>query len=153
MASDKAVLTENERKIAEKRLKIAAVLQYTLPGVPCVYYGDENGMEGHIDPFCRKCFDWEHLNHNLIEFYQKLGKLRSEYNVFKDGSFEELEASGGFIFYKRKKKDSVYVYVNNSSKSRLLHLPEKYEDCITNEIFEKELFIKPYSFGIFKKQK
>ena len=151
MASKKAYMTEKQRENALKKLKMAAVLQYTLPGVPCLYYGDENASEGHIDPFCRKCFDWEHLNEDLIGFYQKLGEIRSKYNVFKDGAFKEIEVNGGFIFYKRKKRSEIYVYVNNSSKNRLLRLPEKLEDCITGEKFENEILIKPYSFGILKK--
>ena len=72
-------MSENTKKSAIEKLKMAAVLQYTLPGVPCLYYGDENGMEGHIDPFCRKCFDWEHLNEDLIGFYSKLGEIREKY--------------------------------------------------------------------------
>ena len=49
-------LVPEDEQEAIKQLKMAAVLQYTLPGVPYLYYGDENGMEGHIDPFCRFCF-------------------------------------------------------------------------------------------------
>ena len=56
MALPTAFLTENEKKRAIEKLKLAVILQYTMPGVPCIYYGDENGMEGHIDPFCRYCF-------------------------------------------------------------------------------------------------
>ena len=77
MAKDTAYLTLESKEIAIKKLKMAAILQYTLPGVPCLYYGDENGMEGHIDPFCRQCFDWEHLNNDLISFYKRLGEIRS----------------------------------------------------------------------------
>ena len=78
MAQESAYLDEKSKKSAIKKLKMAVILQYMLPGVPCIYYGDENAMEGHIDPFCRRCFDWEHLNNDLIEFYQTLGKLREK---------------------------------------------------------------------------
>lgn len=79
MASVQMRLTEKERKLAIEKVKMAALLQYTLPGVPCVYYGDENAAEGYIDPFCRGCFDWEHLNGELISYYQKLGKIRTRF--------------------------------------------------------------------------
>ena len=100
---------------------LASVLQFTLPGVPCIYYGDENAMEGHIDPFCRRCFDWEHLNHDLISFYQKLGEIRKNYrNIFTDGNFENVYAKDGCILFKRINENGcIYVYVNNSSKSYL----------------------------------
>lgn len=154
MATKKAYMNENEREIALKKLKMAAVLQYTMPGVPCLYYGDENGTEGHIDPFCRTCFDWENMNEDLIGFYKKLGQIRAEsQEIFKDGAFKELSVEDGFIFYKRKSEDQIYIYVNNSSKKRVLNLPEKYEDQLTGEIFENELVVKPYSYGIFKMKK
>lgn len=154
MASEKAYMNEMQREIALKKLKMAAILQYTLPGVPCLYYGDENGTEGHIDPFCRTCFDWSNMNEELIAFYSKLGNLRHTFHdIFKDGEFKELAAEDGFIFYKRKKKDSIYVYVNNSSKKHVLRLPENCEDCINGESFENELIVQPYSYGIFKIKK
>ncbi len=71
MAKPSAYLGKKAKGNAIERLKMAAVLQYTLPGVPCVYYGDENGMEGHIDPFCRRCFDCDNTNENLLAFYQR----------------------------------------------------------------------------------
>ncbi len=155
MASEKAYMTEKQRENALKKLKMAAVLQYTLPGVPCLYYGDENGTEGHIDPFCRTCFDWEHLNEELIHFYSKLGKLRKDcHEVFKDGEFQELEVNDGFILYKRKKdNEEIYIYVNNSSKPRLLNLPQKCKDYFSNKFIGKELSIDAYSYGILKKLK
>jgi glycosidase len=153
MSQNWAYLSENDKKNAIKQLKMAAVLQYTMPGVPCIYYGDENAMEGHIDPFCRRCFDWEHLNEDLIEFYSNLGKIREENReIFKDGDFQEIFADEGFLYYKRIKNNSeIYIYTNNSSKSYLLKLSEKYIDCLTNEIFDEYLTVKPYSYKIFKK--
>ena len=154
MASPQAYMSESTKKSAIEKLKMAAVLQYTLPGVPCLYYGDENGMEGHIDPFCRKCFDWEHLNEDLIGFYSKLGEIREKYrDIFNDGDFIDLECQNGLIFYKRIKNDqSVYVFANNSSKTHLLKLSEKYVDCLTNENYQDFLEVKPYSYKIFVKQ-
>lgn len=48
----------SDRELAVQKLKAAAALQYTLPGVPCLYYGDEAGMEGYEDPFNRRFFPW-----------------------------------------------------------------------------------------------
>ena len=38
---------------------LAVLLQATLPGAPCVYYGDEVGLEGANDPDCRAAFPWD----------------------------------------------------------------------------------------------
>ncbi len=153
MAKESAYLNENAKKNAIKKLKMAAILQYTMPGVPSVYYGDENGAEGHIDPFCRRCFDWEHLNEDLIGFYEKLGNIRHKFGeIFKDGDFCELRVDGGLIFYKRSKNNSdVYIYANNSSKSFVLEIDEHYTDCITEKIFEKQIIVESYSYGILVK--
>ena len=152
MAQESAYMSENEKETAIKKLKMAAVLQYTMPGVPCLYYGDENAEEGHIDPFCRRCYNWETQNMDLIAFYARLGKIRKTYqNIFKDGDFEMVYASGGLIFYKRKiENDEIFIYVNNDSKYELFDLNEKLTDCVCDEIYENQLIIKPYSFGILK---
>ncbi len=154
MAKPSAYLSDEAKKAAVIKLKMAAVLQYTMLGVPCLYYGDENGMEGHIDPFCRQCFDWENLNEALIAFYQKLGEIReNNRDVFKDGDWQDLKVCQGLLFYKRQKGDrEIFVYTNNSETTYLVELPEVYEDCFTNEKLTKTLVIKPYSYGIFKKE-
>jgi len=155
MAAKSAYLSENEKQNAINKLKMAAVLQYTLPGVPCLYYGDENGMEGHIDPFCRQCFDWEHLNEDLIGFYSMLGNIRKKYyEIFKDGEFEALKISESLILYKRTKNDAnIYVYANNSSSIYQLEFDGEYLDCITGEKFNGKMIINGYSYGIFVKAK
>ncbi len=151
MAKESALLTKKGREIAIEKLKMCAVLQFTLPGVPCIYYGDENGMEGHIDPFCRQCFNWDNLNVELIEFYTKLGNLRKTYReIFKDGEFKDVITSEGLFVYKRSKnKTNIYVYTNNSSKPYLLNIgKEKLRNALTQETFEKQIELKANSYGI-----
>ena len=153
MASKNAYLNENEKIIAIEKLKMAAVLQYTLPGVPCLYYGDENGMEGHIDPFCRRCFDWDNLNEDLIGFYSKLGELREKYKeIFKDGDFQDIIINESLICYKRTKNNqSIYIYANNSSSIYQLKLNGNYFNCLKNEKLKDKIIIEPNSFGILIK--
>ena len=153
MAKDTAYLDEKSREIAIEKLKMAAVIQFTVAGVPCIYYGDENGAEGHIDPFCRRCYDWERQNHELIDFYATLGKIREKYrDIFKDGDFQEIRSEGGLLFFKRtKNNENIYIYTNNSSKSHLLHYPGKFVDLLSGERFENYRKINPNSFGIFIK--
>ena len=150
MASKNALLSAKNKQKAIEKLKMSAVLQFTLPGVPCVYYGDENGMEGHIDPFCRQCFDWENLNNDLIAFYQKLGAIRKEYReIFKDGYFEEIVCEDGLIIYKRQKNNnSIFVYANNSSKRYNLKV-QNATDLISGNNFQDVMEITPNSYGIF----
>ncbi len=154
MSQKSAYLSEKAKLEAIEKLKMAVVLQYTLPGVPCIYYGDENGAEGHIDPFCRRCFDWEHKNEALIDFYQKMGNIRKTYrDIFKDAEFSLLRAEESLFLYKRENKNGcVYVFVNNGSKRYLLNWGGSFQELISGNVFEEEMEIKPFSYGIFVKQ-
>ena len=154
MACEWAYLSENAKQEAIKKLKMAVILQYTMPGIPCIYYGDENAMEGHIDPFCRRCFNWDHLNNDLIEFYAKLGEIRKKYkHIFKEGEFQELRVEGGLLLYKRFINNAeIYICTNNSSKNYLIQIPEKCIDCLNDEVLENNIEIKSHSYKIFIKE-
>ncbi len=149
-------LTEDERKTGLEKVKLAAVLQYTLPGVPCVYYGDENGMEGYIDPFCRRCFDWENLNEDLIGFYRKLGSIRTALrDIFSDGEYTEVyRGKTSFLLFARVKNGKVcYVYVNNGSEKADILLKDHaaFKELLTDREYVEKLEVLPYSYGIFIK--
>lgn len=94
-------------------MKLAAVMQYTLPGVPCVYYGDEAGVQGYCDPFNRTCYPWGQENKELLDWYQRLGALRSSCPCLREGSFEPLMAYGHTIsFLRRGAGQELMVAVN-----------------------------------------
>ena len=67
-------MNEREYRSATEKLKLAAFLQFVLPSCPCIYYGDEAGMEGFEDPFNRGCFPWEQIDGSLFTFYQSLAR-------------------------------------------------------------------------------
>ena len=153
MASENAILTINERKMAINRLKMAVVLQYTMPGIPCVFYGDENGMEGFGDPFCRRCFDWKNLNEELINFYKKLGEIRKRHaDLFSKGKFETVFSEEGLIIYKRiSDQNEIYVFTNNSSKKYELNLNGNFIELISEKLVKNKFTVNEFSFGIFYK--
>lgn len=147
-------LSQEEKTAAKKKLKMAAVLQFTLPGVPSIYYGDENAMEGYQDPFCRRCFDWEHHDDDLFQFYQKLGKIREKelLEAFTDGVYQEVFAdSSCLVFERRGKKQKAYIYVNNSANIYTIKLTGKFRDHITDIEFNDKILLQPYSYGILSK--
>lgn len=114
---------------AVKFLKLAATLQYTLPGVPSLYYGDEAGVEGFGDPFCRKTYPWGKEDTDILEFYKKLGKIRRENKCFIDGSFIPLYANMGHIAYIREsgdKKNALLIAVNRWCDEAFVDIPEEF---------------------------
>ncbi len=102
-------------------LKLAAVLQYTLPGVPSLYYGDEAGMEGYGDPFCRATYPWGRENTELLEFYKSLSKFRRSNKAFEIGEFIPIFAGEDVVCYKREcRENTVLVAVNCSRNTKII---------------------------------
>lgn len=141
-------LSEQEKRDAKQKLKIAALLQYTLPGVPCVYYGDESGMEGFIDPFCRACFDWENIDKEIFDFYERLGEIRKSFvDIFAEGVYREMYADNGCLVFERKTEhDCVYVFVNHLSNEYSVKLNGRYTDVLNRKDFCG--IIPGHSYGI-----
>ena len=147
-------LSDEERDKAKELLKMAAVLQFTLPGVPCIYYGDEAGMEGYQDPFCRRCFPWDNIDNDLNDFYKKLGKIRTEKlrDIFSEGEYCEIFADTGCIVYSRGASEkTVVVFVNRSSCKYTMHFEGKWKEMLSERTFTDELSIEPQSYGILTK--
>lgn len=69
--------------------RILATVLYALPGVPCLYYGDERGMQGGRDPFDRATFPWgvdrADCGQDLSWLYKGLGGLRRASVVLRHG--------------------------------------------------------------------
>ena len=123
---DNDKLGKEEYEQAVRRLKVAVILQYFLPGIPCIFYGTEVGIHGFKDPFNRKCFDWneEHWDKDLLSFYQAIGKFRKQYHG-AESSFKVLYSDQDvFIFERRNKTNSVFVAVNRGEQRRYIDVPE-----------------------------
>jgi len=116
-------LADEHLKAAKKRLMLASLLQFTLPGVPCVYYGDEAGMEGGADPFNRRCYPWGDEDHELIGWYKDLSRLRKEHSCFKNGKYRLVEARAGvFAFTRGEGPERVLIAINVSCDDRVLNV-------------------------------
>ncbi len=94
-------------------LKTASLIQYTLPGVPSLYYGDETGMQGLKDPFNRACMEWDNPNEELLRWYKRLGEIRKGCPALKDGEFIPVYGNHKTIAYKRTAQSGeILVAVN-----------------------------------------
>lgn len=69
----------------KRRLLSATALQMLLPGVPCIYYGDEAGLWGMGDPFNRRTYPWGRADEGLLEDFKKLIALRNTEKVLHGG--------------------------------------------------------------------
>jgi len=96
-------MSEDEREEAILRLRAATFLQFILPGIPCIFYGDEIGTEGYEDPFCRSCFDWDRVENNeLLDYFRKISDLKNGNKTLKSGDLHVRYLEYGRICIERK---------------------------------------------------
>ena len=96
-----AQLSQQQRSCGIELMKIAVFIQYTLPGIPCVFYGDEEGLDGFEDPFCRAPFPWDNQEKTLLNLHRRLGIIRKEYSQEFLKDIEFLCHSENVISYMR----------------------------------------------------
>ena len=108
-------------------LRMAYAMIFTLPGVPCIYYGDEVAMQGYRDPFNRGYFDWDSKEERVRSILRQLAQLRRSSDAFAEGSLEMLEVQQDFLHYRRTGPTEVAdVFINRSAHSRLCQVQGKY---------------------------
>ncbi len=114
----------HKEDILLQRQQLFSLLQFTFPGVPCIYYGDEAGLEGGKDPENRKTYPWGEENQELVEWYKTISALRNHYDVLQTGAWQLLHAEGpvygfmriienGWDIFGQPKKDNTAVVLFN----------------------------------------
>ncbi len=85
-------LSEGQKGLAKGRLWLAVLVQMCSPGVPCVYYGDEAGVEGYTDPYNRSTYPWGHEDPDTQAIYHNAMALRQRFPMLVNGGFEPFSA-------------------------------------------------------------
>jgi neopullulanase len=100
----------------------------TYPGAPCVYYGDEVGMQGGHDPDCRRTFPWDEgrWNQGLRAYVKQCIALRRAHPALRRGDYTRLYANGDiYAFGRRLGGETLVVVLNASRASFALDVPLK----------------------------
>ncbi len=109
-----------------RALRLCVLLQMTMPGAPCIYYGDEIGLASGDDPDCRQAFPWQaeaQWDHELLAFYRQATALRHRYPALRTGSFEQLQAAGQiYAFHRHLGEQQAVVIFNSGARSRRVEL-------------------------------
>lgn len=122
------VLSENSKEDAytRQRLFLAMLILSFMPGIPCVYYGDEIGMKGEKDPFNRMCFQSENGDPLILRFYRRLFAFRKRIDSLEDYVFQPRGAVGSFYSYSRAGTGGrLIIAANTGSQDYLLNLAIK----------------------------
>jgi len=107
-------------------LRLATVLQMTLPGAPGLYYGDEVGMTGGEEPASRGAFPWhDEASWDLrqLEAVRELGRLRAKHPALRHGTFRTRFAGGDIIAFEREHADERLLVVINRGPADRVWLP------------------------------
>lgn len=97
------------------RLPLAVVWLFCWPGVPCIYYGDEVGVDGNNDPFCRKPFPWDPAlqDETLLALYKRMTTLRKGHQALRYGGCQVIYAEDNVVVFVRVyKQQRVLVAIN-----------------------------------------
>ena len=125
-------LSGEMKEKAVNRLKTAAFLQFCLPGCPCIYYGDEAGMEGFEDPFNRAFYPWGKENAEILEFFKVLSGIKNSYDALRLGNTRFMAQDDENLLMERKTDfETIYAYVGNDPKA----LSEGKEVLLSGENF------------------
>lgn len=155
----------NYASIRSRYLLIAA-LQFTIPGSPTIYYGDEIGLTGGDDPGCRGPFPWKedggsYGDWSLLEEYKKLSALRlGDKDIFTRGSLKFLSSTSHLLVYERRSLEgrAALILINNGSEAEEWALPAEWQGEVIN-LWDGEKVVKtgekwrqgPASFAILVK--
>ncbi|MBR2445656.1 MAG: glycoside hydrolase family 13 protein [Clostridia bacterium] len=149
-------LSAEKRAEAMNLVKIAAALQYTVFGIPSLYYGDELGLEGARDPFCRMPMPWHDVDDpvraELLAYYQKLGELRTTHPALDGGSFEFLyHDESSIAFARRAGGREIVVVASRHEQTVTLPIKGEFEDLLCGTRGSGALRIEPDSVLILER--
>lgn len=120
--------------LAIKRLWLAAFMQMTFVGVPCIYYGDEIGMQGLGDPFNRMPFTWRCVDPELLSRYRELAEMRNRSQSLRTGKFRQVYANGDVYAYVREIDGGKDVFGNRAENGKFLCIVNRGNRCETVRI-------------------
>jgi neopullulanase len=106
----------------KQALRLCVLFQMTMPGAPCIYYGDEIGLSAAGDPACREAFPWNAAStwdHDLLRFYRQATALRHAHPVLRIGSFQTLFADGHIYAFQRRLAQQEAVVIFNTKRESL----------------------------------
>lgn len=113
----------------QKTVELCTLLLLTFPGAPSIYYGDEVGLQGGLDPDSRRSFPEENLwNLKLLNYHQQLIKLRHKYSALRRGKYQVLLAKEDiYVFSRNLKEENIIVAINTDIKSQEININLDYK--------------------------
>lgn len=145
-------LPDSEYEKAKKKLYLASVLQFTLPGIPSIFYGDEAGLQGFDDPINRRPYPWGSEDEEILAHYRKLGRIRRENRAVFSGGFNMRDENGLVAYERAGGDDEILIAVNAGTDDKTLFINKEYTSLYNNKEYKDVLDVPGGSFVILKKK-
>lgn len=145
-------LPDSEYEKAKKKLYLASVLQFTLPGIPSIFYGDEAGLQGFDDPINRRPYPWGSEDEEILAHYKKLGRIRRENRAVFSGGFNMRDENGLVAYERASGDDEILIAVNAGADDTTLLINKEYTSLYNNKEYKDVVDVPGGSFVILKKK-
>lgn len=145
-------LPDSEYEKAKKKLYLASVLQFTLPGIPSIFYGDEAGLQGFDDPINRRPYPWGSEDKEILDHYKKLGRIRRENRDVFSGGFNMRDENGLVAYERASGDDEILVAVNAGADDKTLLINKEYTNLYNNKEYKDVVDVPAGAFVILKKK-
>lgn len=145
-------LPDSEYEKAKKKLYLASVLQFTLPGIPSIFYGDEAGLQGFDDPINRRPYPWGSEDKEILAHYKKLGRIRRENRAVFSGGFNMRDENGLVAYERAVGDDEILIAVNAGADDKTLFIKKEYTSLYNNKEYKDVVDVPGGSFVILKKK-
>jgi glycosidase len=142
--------------MAYRKLAMLHALNFTLPGVPCIYYGDEYGQPGANDPDNRRWMEFEgYSSHEqqVADEVKELTHLRRSSMPLMYGDYFQLQAENDIFAYMRSYMgEAVITFLNKSAESREISVTLPF-GLAYNGSSAVNVTLEPYSYLIIETNK
>ena len=145
-------LPDSEYEKAKKKLYLASVLQFTLPGIPSIFYGDEAGLQGFDDPINRRPYPWGSEDKEILAHYRKLGRIRRENRAVFSGGFNMRDENGLVAYERAGGDDEILIAVNAGTDDKTLFINKEYTSLYNNKEYKDVVDVPAGAFVILKKK-
>ncbi|MHB9033968.1 MAG: glycoside hydrolase family 13 protein [Anaerolineae bacterium] len=137
-------------------LELGWLFLFTYPGTPCIFYGDEIGLQGGHDPGCRQPFPWDvnRWNQELLQYTKSLVALRKAHPALRTGTLTWLSTNADLVAYGRTlDSESCIVVINSSTQTQLLEIPVEslnWQPDKVQVLFGKNETVPQLAEGVFR---
>lgn len=145
-------LPDSEYEKAKKKLYLASVLQFTLPGIPSIFYGDEAGLQGFDDPINRRPYPWGSEDKEILAHYKKLGRIRRENRAVFSGGFNMRDENGLVAYERASGDDEILIAVNAGADDTTLFINKEYTSLYNDKEYKDVVDVPGGAFVILKKK-